>query len=116
MGQFGCDAPVDPLLEEPPGLDEVDVVPPPLGCADDAVLDGAACVVVRVGPGAEVVRSGAGADLRTDRVAAGGPGFTGGSVGLAAVSRCLSGVVGSTGTVIPTPVAYTFSTPITIRT
>lgn len=85
VGQFGSDGLVDPPLEEPLGLDEVDSEPPPLGFGVDALLDGAGLVVVCVGAGVDVVRSGAGADARgescADRVATGGPGLTGGSVG-----------------------------------
>ena len=77
-GQVGLDGVVEPAL------DEVDPEPPPLGCVDVDVL-GVGRAVVRVGLGVDVVRSGVGADLVGDcveRVAVGGPGLTGGSVGL----------------------------------
>jgi len=101
-------------LDEPPGEldedDELDELPPDEpGCEDD--VDGAG-LCLDVGPGAGDVDGGD--DVVPDGRPRGLPGSTGGSVGCPPPG---SGVVGSTGTVIPTaPLAYASSTLITNRT
>lgn len=99
---------------EPPGELDVAVAGSVGAGVEAALLDGVGCADVAVGDGlGPSFGSPPPGPMPT-----GGPGSTGGSDGLC-LGRpwCLSGVVGSTGTVIPTaPLAYTFSRPITVAT
>lgn len=124
VGQSGWDGLGEPLDEAEPEPDpepelepelEPDPDPEPPGAVEVVLPDGAECADVRVGDGL-----GDGFCLGVpplERTPTGGPGSTGGSDGLCFGVPCRSGVVGSTGTVIPTaPLAYTFSRLMTVRT
>jgi hypothetical protein len=111
------DVPVpEPLGPEP--LDPLEPLEPELlgsGAGEELLGRGVGCVVVGLGCGE--VGFGDGSEPPPDPVPTGLPGSTGGSDGLCFGGPCRSGVVGSTGTVMPTaPLAYTFSRPITIET